>query len=162
MNTLLKYLFLSILLFSLPLRAAPISYIEPEALSFLPNHVVSDLNKSGCKIPVSGGYKFGGAVIGEFAAPKQIDLAVICVTDHASTVRIYWGGPKKCEETLRSSGQFIQLADEHLIYNYMLIEYEEPVVPEMDHIAIDDVMLGKASKLSYCNNGKWEYLGGAD
>ena len=162
MSILLKFLFLSVLFFSVPLRADLISYIEPEALSFLPNHVVSDLDRSGCKIPISDSYKFGGALIGELAAPKQIDLAVICVTENESTLRIYWGGPKKCEGRLKSSGQYIQLADEELIYNYMLIEYEEPVVPKMDHLAIDDVMLGKGSTASYCNNGKWEYLGGAD
>jgi len=151
-----------LLVFSSQLRAEVISLVEPNELKILPSHVVSDLKNSGCKIPVAKSYRFGGALIGEFAAPKQIDLAVICVTHDASTVRMYWGGPKNCASELRSAGQFIQLADEHLIYNYMLTEYENPIVPSMDHLAIDDVMLGKGSTVSYCNNGKWEYFGGAD
>ncbi|MEH6628397.1 MAG: hypothetical protein V7739_18305 [Motiliproteus sp.] len=151
-----------VLIFSSPLHAEVVSLVEPDELNILPSHVVSDLKKSGCKVPVAESYRFGGALIGEFAAPNQIDLAVICVTDDSRSIRMYWGGPKKCMSVLSSAGQFIQLADEHLIYNYMLSEYENPVVPSMNHLAIDDVMLGKASEVSYCDNGQWKYLGGAD
>ena len=155
--------FMSILLvLTSPLRAELISLLEPNELNILPSNVVSDLENAGCKVPVTECCGFGGALIGEFAAPKQIDLAVVCVTDDSSTIRIYWGGPKNCKGELRSTGHLIQLADEHLIYNYMLAEDENPVVPSMDHLAIDDVHLGKASQVSYCDNGRWKNLGGAD
>lgn len=138
-----------------------VSYIEPSSIKVLSSEVISDLESKNCKIPIPKEFKFGGFIVGEFAATKQIDLAVICVSNLNKQILLYWGGVVTCPSTIPSMGQYISLATERVVYNYVQSEGGSENL-KMSHSGIDDVYLGKASVVWYCENNQWKKPGGAD
>lgn len=136
--------------------------MEPDEILWMPSIVKEDLKRQGCKIPkkILDIY-VSGAVIGQFAAPGQVDLAVLCVSDGDGRIIIYWGGNNVCPSELPSFGESLSVVGEHYIWkHYNAYGGNKP--PKIDHEAINDHILGKASEVHYCRNGSWIKLTGAD
>ena len=136
------------------------AYLNPQEIPDLPKEVALELQLEGCLVP-KWSYKFGGFTKGEFAAPGQIDLAVVCKFIDGSKIRIFWGGPNKCESSVNSHGQYIRTVDSKFIFEHYQ-RYGGPKPPEITHDAIDDVFVEASSIVKYCDRGKWVDLRGAD
>jgi len=162
LNHIRLILVVSALLFSLCAVAAE-EYMPPEKISWLAPSLVKELKDEGCKIPRNiDNYFTSGVIVGQFASRGQIDIAVLCVTDKNSFIKIVWGGNKKCPSRLASTGQSITAVDGYYIWERYEAYGGKKPPDEIMYEAINDHYLGKASVVHYCLKGNWIELTGAD
>ncbi len=158
----MRYLIIILVLGLTPIHSFSKEFelITPTNELGLTPEIVERLLKEKCKIP-KWVYKFGGVTLGEFAEKNQKDTAVICSKKGVTTIRIFWGGKKKCPDEIDSIGQYISTVDEkYIIQHYQAYGGIKP--PKITHEAINDHYVEKSSIVKYCHNGRWVDLTGAD
>lgn len=156
----------------------------PAALSDVPEPVRVLLAEESCLVPqpwrpgVPPGYT--NVVRGEFAVRGQYDWAVLCSRAGKSSIRLFWGGPSRCSDSLAASASsFLQKVTPNEIDYSRVISRVSPddltqrygrqhnqstsaTLPKFDHDAISDAFLEKASTLYYCSDTSWHTLRGSD
>lgn len=159
-----------------PNARAPIVYLAPAAFTKLPQHIQNALVARGCFIPQAYNSSNPHNVIsGSFAARGQRDWAVICSTNGASSIQVFWGGKSRCASTISSvrDEAFLQVdAAGKVVYSREIkVAAEHRVFPQqlssarakrLSHDGIEDAFIGKASVIHYCVQGRWVELSGAD
>lgn len=157
----LRYLIaLSLYAFGLFANSEEFAFIDPVQIDNLSPEISRVLTKEGCKIP-QWKYGFGGVAVGEFVQKGQTDIAVICIRDGISTIKVFWGGPKSCPSNIKSIGQFINTVNEKYITD-RYHDYGGTEPPPITHDGLNDHFVEKASIVRYCHNGVWIELTGAD
>lgn len=157
---------------------AKVRRLSPAAFKELPNAVREKLEELGCVIPQTflGGEPHN-VIRGEFARKGQEDWAALCSIERKSSIRVFWGGPVRCEEkfepvedllSLQGVGEgkigyssLITPADKNFIERHYKA-YGGPQPPVITHQGIDHAFVGKASVVLYCHEGKWLRLTGSD
>ena len=150
----------------------------PRAFALLPTAFRDSLSRDGCEIPQPWGAPVtANAIRGHFASRRQTDYAVLCSADGRSTIRVFWGGPRRCASTFDAGLDrgYLQVVDAGTIgYSHQILTasyrmivrhrkwYGGPEIPADRHDGIDDAYLGKASVTMYCSHGEWVPLQGAD
>lgn len=147
----------------------------------MPERVRDFLRAEGCVVPQPARETIYGSppanvVRGEFAKAGQRDWAVLCSKSGVSSVLVLWGGPEKCpipievhpdRNFLRGYGRDrIVFSRQILAVSVTAIrntyEHHGATPPELDHEALEDSFLEKASSRHYCEDGSWKRLIGAD
>lgn len=151
---------------------AEIERLTPSVFSQLPSRVVSELQRLGCTIPQPGPETHisrpANVIRGEFAKKGQVDWAVLCSRGRVSAIHIFWGGPSRCDTPVRETEDktYLQGFVKGIGYSRLIhpITRNRGSMPpkDLDHHAVEDAFLGKASGVIYCDNGKWTHLTGAD
>lgn len=158
--------------------------LPPAAFSDLPEPVRVLLAEESCLIPQPWrpGVPPGSTnvVRGEFAVRSQYDWAVVCSRAGKSSIRLFWGGPSRCSDSLAASASsFLQTVTPNEIGYSRVISRVSPddltqrygrqhnqstsaTLPKFDHDAISDAFLEKASTLYYCSDTSWHTLRGSD
>jgi len=153
--------------------------LPPTAFPELPGSVVHDLQRRGCTIPQTAFTKKPQNVIkGEFAKPGQTDWAVLCSVKGVSTILVFWDGTDKnpAEIAKMEDRIFLQgitaneigysreispVGKDFIMRHYDAYGGPKPP-PQIDHEAINDAFVEKASVVHYFHQGKWLNLQGAD
>jgi hypothetical protein len=152
--------------------------LSPTAFLELPRSVVGELQHRGCTIPQTAYTKERSNVIkGQFAKPGQSDWAVLCSVKGTSSILVFWNGSEKnlAELARQQDRTYLEGIDENHIGFGRDIEvvgrdfivdhykaYGGPKPPPIDHEAINDAFIEKASVVHYFYRGKWLELQGAD
>lgn len=143
--------------------------LQPTAFRELPGKLAREIQKLGCTIPqVSGAREPQNVIRGEFAATGQIDWAVLCYKDGASTLLVFWNGSKRNPARIaRAEGaaglftrQIAPAGRAYIVRHYKA--YGGPKPPPIDHQGIEDSYNESASVIHYYFRGKWLRLTGAD
>ena len=157
------------------------SRLAPGSFPGLPQSIVADLESRRCKIPQSYlGRRPHNALSGSFRSAGQVDWAIVCLRDSASSILVYWaGGTLEVDEIERvedASFHFerpesgaplagyerkITIVGEPYILDHYGT-YGGPRPPPIDHEAINDGYGEKASTVLYWYQGEWLHLTGAD
>ncbi|MDH5444384.1 MAG: hypothetical protein OEY52_02440 [Gammaproteobacteria bacterium] len=166
-------------------------YVTADKVENLPDRFKQRLIQSGCKIPLQqisykdeSGYHYTwkpAVVSGQFAKTGQKDWAVFCIIKNEEAIHIHWGGTASCPDKTNtlvvadggysapggnnSFQRYIRSVDKSYItqrYKRYASQERFPKLPPLDHTAIEDGVLERASGLIYCHNGKWIQLPGAD
>ena len=161
------------------LAEASIVRLSPAAFSHLPPHIIRHLRARGCAIPQSFGRSEPHNVIsGEFASRGQMDWAVLCSRNGASSILVFWGGSTRRVAEIAASpdSAFLQTIDENGNIGYSRAisavgrdyirahyrEYGGRRPPRLEHQGINDAFVEKASVVHYYHRGRWLELQGAD
>jgi hypothetical protein len=106
-----------------------------------------------------------------------MDWAVLCSIKGVSTILVFWKGSEKNPAAIAAMEDriFLQgITNEEIGYSRGIspvgrdfimkhyVAYGGPKPPPVEHQAIDDAFVGKASVSWYCYNGEWLRLTGAD
>lgn len=152
--------------------------LQPAAFPELPGSVVRELQRRGCTIPQEAFSKRAhNAIRGEFARAGQTDWAVLCSVKGVSTILVFWNGSENAPAEIapaedRNYLQTITATEigfsrgisavgkDFILRHYQA--YGGPTPPPIDHQAIDDAFIEKASVTWYLQGGKWLRLTGAD
>lgn len=116
-------------------------------------------------------------ISGRFRDSGQVDWAVLCSRDRASTILVYWGGSTNDvtdlaeapdDEWLQDVGhgrigfsRFIRTAAPDAILHERRADGSSDM-PPITHDGIEQGMIEKGSSIYYWNAGSWEQLPGAD
>ena len=151
-------------------------YREPRSILGLPPSIADILEEEKCRVPVaSEAPESTNAISGTLANEHQTDWAVQCVNAESRYIRVFWGGPAVCEtriqieahseqataEAYKGAVRIIKIAGATAIQEHYAA-YGGSKPPELNHVGIDFIYVGKASTVFYCHEGKWLELGGAD
>jgi hypothetical protein len=156
----------------------------------LPSVFARELEALGCLIPQSFSDSLPHNVThGSFGAAGQEDWAALCSRRGESVILVHWGGPAQCSREVREqTNRGFSGADRNLLQGIgggrigfsrritttetyhdhgdqgdsAGVAEERPHDVKLDHDAIEDAFLGKASVVWYCKEGKWIALPGAD
>jgi hypothetical protein len=144
----------------------------------LPPEVKRKIEAKGCNIPqafVSN--KPHNVVKGNFASKNSQDWALLCSKEGKSSVFVIWGDKEVCpsEIEMNEDKNFLQTIDEKNIgYSRVLaasgkediLNYQKnhggTLPTKLDHQGISDAFAEKASKIHFCEKGKWLALTGSD
>lgn len=156
---------------------ARVPRFPPDRFPALPPTVREELSQLNCQVPqpsVTGG--LSNVIQGEFAAAGQRDWAALCSDGSASSIRLVWGGPARCESVVSAHDDLmamtviapgvigfdrtIRTATSAQINRY-LTRYRQKLPEPADHDAVEDGS-EKASLVYYCHAGRWLTLPGAD
>lgn len=148
--------------------------LPPNAFSILPAPIAGELERRRCVIPQSYPDSTPHNVIrGRFMSAVRTDVAVLCATDGTTMILVFPGekadsvvelAGKPGEVPVDStsfSGRAIAVVDSQ----YIRVRYERyggPRPPLIEHEAINDIVVGKASVVWYWNGRRWLELQGAD
>ena len=136
----------------------------PSKINWLPKAFSKKLESNDCKIPRvvewEGNIKIKskGIIVGQFAAPGQYDIAVMC----NDKIFIHWGGPEKCPDELSNRGESLGIPDEEEIQRYLKRYNNKEWPSELTHDPLGMYLFGKSSFYQYCSKGKWLFSDGAD
>jgi hypothetical protein len=155
----------------------------PRSFKQLPPIVQETLVAEGCTIPEAGfSSRVNSNVIqGTFAAPGQMDWAVLCAKGKRASIRVFWGGsaapcPASLEEYDNENAMVLdgrdgpwysrslstaspaRIREAHGRYGQ---EAGVKLPSELTHDGIEDG-IEKGSLILYCHDGKWLRLVGAD
>jgi hypothetical protein len=161
-----------------PAEAIAAIFRSPLAVPSMRADVAAELARGRCLIPHDAKGEPAIAV-GEFAAPGQEDIAVICSIDGESRIRILWGGPASCPEPgdVRPDGVLIYRSErwqylwrieavppETVRRRYELYPEECPAaeLPPLEHSALADIRGEQAPVSLYCHLGRWRRLCGVN
>jgi hypothetical protein len=153
--------------------------LKPNAFKELPRSIVLELAHRRCSIPQATTEPVGHNVIsGQFAVRGQIDWAALCSVDGVSSILIFWKGSATNVASIapRRDKEFIQAFDKGLFgfsrriravnRDSILSHYKAyggPSPPAViDHQAIEDAYVQKASVFWYYYQARWLRLTGAD
>lgn len=152
--------------------------LPPTAFTRLPAAVVRELQRRGCTIPQEVFSKTpNNAVRGQFARPGQMDWAVLCSVNGASSILVFWNGSANSPADLAVAEDKIYLqglggdkigfsrgisaVGKDYITRHQ-VAFGGPKLPPIDHQGINDAFVGKASVVQYFFEGTWLQLAGAD
>jgi hypothetical protein len=158
--------------------AGKIRRLGVEAFPELPPAVAGTLTKRGCSVPQpepSG--QAVNVIRGEFFTRGESGWAVLCSVGGQSSILVFRNGEDTAPEELAGredkaylqglggdligySRQIAPVGRDYIIRHYRA--YGGPEPPPIDHQAIDDAFLEKASTVRYRHLGKWLELQGAD
>ncbi len=161
------------------LAEANIVRLAPTAFSHLPPPIIGHLRSRGCAIPQSFGRSEPHNVIsGEFASRGQMDWAVLCSRNGASSILVFWGGSARRVAEIAASpdSAFLQTIDGNgnIGYSRAISAVNEAYIraqyreyggrrpPRLEHQGINDAFVEKASVVRYYHRGRWLELPGAD
>jgi hypothetical protein len=138
----------------------------PSEFRELPPNLKSELERRGCTIPVDLPVS-PNVVRGQFAKHGEFDWAVLCSTQHVTTLLVFWNGsPQNATELLaipnynNVSEWYIRPVGKNFIEQHYRA-YGGPKPPPIDHEGIESG--GEhASTVFYRYRGKWLHLQGAD
>jgi hypothetical protein len=152
--------------------------LPPAALPMLPGAVVRELQRRGCTIPQEAlSKKPNNVVKGQFARRGQMDWAVLCSVNGASSILVFWNG------SVRNPAELARSEDKNYLQglggdktgfsrgisavgkNFIARHHQAfggPKPPPIDHQGINDAFLEKASVVQYFFGGKWLQLTGSD
>lgn len=156
--------------------------LEPEAFRALPAPLRRELTRRGCRIPQSSPGSLStsprphNVISGRFRKAGQVDWAVLCSRNRASSILVFWGGSVRDVDELAASPDraFLQVTGPGIRYSRLLAvaspaaiqRYHQahggPDPPRLAHDGIDDHFQGKASVVRYWAGGRWLELTGAD
>lgn len=172
-------------------RAAKnIRYLKPSEIPGLPSKILHELERRGCLVPQPAYLDYGkmprNAIKGEFAKPGQVDWIVMCSVGARATVLGFWGGKASCPlstewtdeknsiQTL-SCNEFGAYCENGVGYGFSgmidkvegkrlkhFVKLEGRKWTGNEHAGLENIFLGKASTLVYCDKGVWINLGGSD
>ena len=144
----------------------------------LPAGVSADLDRRGCRVPQTYAARAPANVIrGEFTHAGQTDWAVLCSVDGQSAILVFHaGGATSVDELARQpDAGYLQLVAPGVIgYSraitaMTLAELEGrrsrlgPLAPStLEHGALDDAFIEKASVIRYWDGRRWLELLGSD
>ena len=159
--------------------------LAPSAFPTLPPIIKHDLERRNCTVPQPDPGAIGptpdrdrlhNVIHGHFRRGRQTDWAVVCSRNRVSTILVFWDGRANNVSELEQlpDAGFLQgwggdtivfsrpiaVASEAHIRDYFRRDEAKP--PVLEHAGIEDIFLGKASKVWYWHTGKWVYLTGAD
>ena len=152
--------------------------LPPTAIPRLPRAVVQELQRRGCTIPQEVFSKTpNNAVRGQFAKRGQMDWAVLCSINGASSILVFWNGSADSPAELATAedksylqslgadkigfSRGISSVGKDYITGHQR-EFGGPKLPPIDHQGINDAFVGKASVVQYFFEGTWLQLIGAD
>jgi hypothetical protein len=185
----MKYLMMLILTGSFPLAAMAgpevdwnaeaknITRLSPLDFTEVPEPIRKALDKEGCAIPQTMLSPRHNVVHGEFVQKGQVDWVALCSKQGASSLFFIWGGKATCPNRIGASDDkdFLQgVRDEKVAFSRRIdaiskegLKYKYDRRPakapkDMDHDALRDAFLEKASSILYCSNNKWVPRGGDD
>lgn len=156
---------------------ARVPRFEPDRFPALPPTVRQAFTDINCRVPQLGLTSGLASVIqGEFAAAGQRDWAALCSDGSASTVRVVWGGPARCEGGVGTGDDLQAMTvittgvigfDRRItpaamtLINFYLKRNGETLPERAAHDAIEDGS-EKMSLLYYCHAGRWLTLAGGN
>lgn len=143
--------------------------LAPSAFPELPQNLRRELERRGCMIPQVAEHPRPHNVIrGQFARPGQTDWAVLCSVGPVSTILVFWSGSERNPAALAAIPDADRLYSREIraVGRQFILQHFQahggPKPPPIDHQAIDDAFVGKASVVFYWHRGKWLELTGAD
>lgn len=152
--------------------------LKPAEFASLPSQVRQELERRGCVVPQSYSQSEPHNVVrGRFTSGAQMDTAVLCSKERASSILVFRGGSTAtvAELATRRDADFLQVVADGVIgYSRALgiadptyiqehhRRYGGPTPPSLDHDGINDIFAGKASVVWYWCGGRWLQLQGAD
>lgn len=155
------------------IRRVPLS-----AFPQLPAAVARVLGSRGCEIPQPrADGPAVNAIRGEFSAKGEAGWAVLCSSGGSSSILVFRDDSDGNPEELARTEDIVYLQDlgsEGIVYSREITAvgrdfivqhyraYGGPEPPPIDHQAIDDAFLEKASVVHYRYQRKWLQLQGAD
>ena len=128
----------------------------------------------GCSIPQSfANTRPHNVIQGSFAALGQRDWAVLCSRGDTAVILMWWGGPAQCSRELQpaKTRDYLQgIGDGRIGFSRAIStvdrypDYggEEAQYIKLEHDAIEDAFVEKASTIWICRNGKWVAIEGSD
>jgi hypothetical protein len=153
--------------------------LPPDAFPRVSSLVRRELQRRGCTIPQS--YRAGkphNLISGEFIRRGQIDIAALCSRSRESSILIFQNGsPSSVDElSRRADADYLQELDDrgtigfsrviHLADASHVREHARDnlhlKLPVLNHGAIEDEFLGKASETWCWNEGRWYRLSGTN
>jgi hypothetical protein len=153
--------------------------LAPRAFSWLPEHIISYLEKRRCLVPQAFEDTAPHNIIrGEFSVAGQTDLAVLCSVDRVSTILVFWKMSTDGVGEVALTGEKAQSPDSNELQvvhggigfsrrltnanpsdiNACRETFPEPGQPEPpapDHDGIEDTFIEKGSVIWYFHNGAW-------
>jgi len=159
--------------------ARQVHRLPPDSFPQLPPRIRSALKVRDCRVPQSfTSDRPHNVVPGSFARAGQQDWAVLCSRQDSSSVLIFWGGANAeppTEFPRAADAGYLQSIGEGRIGYARLIEaaspgrireyaawLDGPLPKTLDHDGVEDAFAGKASVVSYLDDGRWLPLAGAD
>ncbi len=157
----------------------PVVRLSPQEFVELPQNLRVDLEKCGCLIPqVFGIEKKHNVISGEFNQKGKKDWAVLCSKNEMTSILVYWKGSEKNASDIfpASESNYMQVtvgdgtmgfsrAIDTVGKDFIMSHYKEfggPKPPKIEHDAINNAFVEKASTVLYFHQGKWIELTGAD
>jgi len=153
-----------------------IKRLPPTAFPILPPKIVANLQSRGCTIPQQHGRDPMNVVRGAFLKKHQIDWAVLCSINRASSLLVFWGGSDENVSEISEAypdKAWLQGSEDGIFYERIInvigkkeiMEYYpcfegRRKAPPIDHEGIEDVWDGKTSSVYYYYQGKW-LIGGS-
>jgi len=147
-------------------EAGPGADRTPAEIRKLPSDLKSELDRRGCTIP-SALPLSSNAVRGQFAKRGEFDWAVLCRSQHITTLLVFRNGSNHVVIELSVmpnndgvSDWYIRPVGKDFIQRHY-VAYGGPKPPPINH---DGIESGDehASIVFYCYKGKWLHLQGAD
>jgi hypothetical protein len=153
--------------------------LKPAAFVELSPQVRQSLERRGCVVPQSYSNKIPHNVVrGRFTSRTELDIAVLCSTNRASSILVFRGGSTAAVSELaqRPDADFLQvvgpgglvgysralaIADPEYIRAHQRGQKGSTVSPP-DHDGINDIFVEKASEIWYWSGERWLQLPGAD
>jgi hypothetical protein len=159
--------------------ARTIRRLPPDLFPQLPVAIRSALKARGCTVPQSfTSDRPHNVITGSFARPGQQDWAVLCSHHDSSSVFVFLAGADArppTELARASDAGFLQGIGRGEIGFSRLLAVASPAeirgyaaafggsLPRvLDHDGVEDAFAGKASEISYLEDGRWLALTGAD
>jgi hypothetical protein len=152
--------------------------LKPAAFADLSPPVRESLERRGCVVPQSYSNKIPHNVVrGRFTSRTELDIAVLCSRNRASSILVFRGGSTAAVTELaqRPDANFLQVVGPGGLVGYSralaiaepkyILEHqrqEGSTVTLPDHDGINDIFLEKASVVWYWSGGRWLQLSGAD
>jgi hypothetical protein len=153
--------------------------LKPAAFPDLPDAVRRYLEQRGCEVPQAFSEKPPHNVVrGRFTSAARTDIAVLCSTNHSSSVLVFRGGTTSSVAVLAKhpDEDFLQVVDADGAVGYSRAlgiaspdyirkhhaAYGGRKPPPLNHDGIDDIFVEKGSVVWYWYGGRWLQLQGAD
>jgi len=136
-----------------------IELLEPAAFTGMPQRAADHFTVRGCRVPQSPvGPRPSNLVVGRFAQRRQTDWAALCARGERMMVRIAWGGPSPCPDSIPDTEQ--KVADDRTlgVADSLFVAQREPRAEgralSVEH---DGIAVTRGTKLViwYCGARGW-------
>jgi len=150
--------------------------LSPDQMAKIPLAVREQLKAERCMIPQNGFTQEdpqpNNAIHGSWAAKDQQDWAVLCLKPEQLSVRLFWGGKRRCDDTIvlaryrPNDGHWddpetvLWPADAKEIRSYDRA-FGNHNLPLLDHAGLE-IGGEDATTIYYGSEGKWAKLAGND
>jgi hypothetical protein len=159
--------------------AHTIRRLPPDSFPQLPVAIRAALAARGCSVPQSfTSERPHNVIAGRFAHAGRQDWAVLCSHHDSSSILIFWASadappPTELARAFDASSmqaigrsrsgysRMLAVASPAQIRDYAAA-FGGPLPKVLDHDGVEDAFAGKASTVSYLEEGRWLALSGAD